>query len=106
MEGTHRMGITPGELLAAGLVASLLVVCVYPSYSQTVERVRQAEAKTNLGGVFVAEMAFFADNGRYSDFDEISFSMPSGANRYTYRAMKTSQVGHKVEPGPVQVLEA
>lgn len=105
MEETHRMKIRPGEVVAAGLVASLLAVCVYPSYSQTVERIRQAEARTNLGGVFVAEMAFFADNGRYSDFNEIGFALP-GPHRYTYRAMKTRLIGLRVEPGPVQVLEA
>lgn len=103
--GSEQMRVRPGEVLAVGLVAGLLVVCVYPSYGQRVERVRQAEARTNLGGVFVAEMAFFADNGRYSDFNEIGFTLP-GPHRYTYRAMKTRLIGLRVEPGPVQVLAA
>jgi Tfp pilus assembly protein PilE len=92
------------ELCVLGVVVSLLTVCVYPSYSEMQERTRQAEARTNLGGIFVAEMSFFADNGRYSDFDEIKFTLRLPA-RYTYRAMKTRPVGSRVEPGPIQVLE-
>jgi len=103
------MRITRGELCALGVVVSLLMVCVYPSYSQMEERARQAEARTNLGGIFVAQMAFFGDNGRYSDFDEIRFSPlrggPDRNTRYTYRAMKTIMVGQTVKPGPVQVLD-
>src|SRR5262249_258565 len=47
---------------------------------------RQSEARTNLGAVFVSEVAFFGENNRYSDFTTIGFTLAGTGNRYTYRS--------------------
>lgn len=109
---THQLSISQGELLALGIIASLLTVCVSASYSEMQERAQQVEARTNLSSIFVYQVAFFGEYGRFSDFDEIQFS-PNEPTRYTYRAMKTrlvwpglvSSVLPRVAPGPVQVLK-
>src|SRR5690242_1635490 len=98
------------EALAGAVVLSLLFICISPLYSEMQQRERQAEARVNLGRIFISETAFFAEEGRYSDFDQIRV-LPelTGPFRYTYRAMRTVVIKIPnrllVYAGKVQVLK-
>jgi prepilin-type N-terminal cleavage/methylation domain-containing protein len=85
-----------------GIVSSIAV----PNFLRYQAQARQSEARNNLGGVFVAQMAFFGENGRFSDFTEIGFALAGAGNRYTYRAQRTTQAGTTVTAGAVQMILA
>lgn len=60
---------------------------------------RQAEAKTNLGGIFVAQIAFYEEFKRYGTFEEIGFAVAGTANRYTYRIDLSGKPGSMIKAG-------
>ena len=46
----------------------------------------EPEARTNLAGIFVAEMSFFTERKEFGNFTDIGFAVAGpGTNRYTYR---------------------
>ncbi len=51
-------------------------------------------------------MAYYGEQARFSDFDDAGFALSGPTNRYTYRAMATSQSGTTVSAGAVQVINA
>jgi len=87
-------------------IIGILAAIAIPNFLRYQAQSRQAEARTNLGGIFVAETSFFGERGRYSDFQEIGFALAGSANRYTYRAQRTAQVGTNVTSGAVQIIAA
>ncbi len=54
---------------------------------------RNWEAKNHLGGIFVAEVSFFGEVGRYGTFDEIGFALAGNSHRYTYRIDNSGKPG-------------
>jgi len=69
-----------------GLVAIIVVLAAIaiPNFVLMEPKARQSEARTNLGGIYVAEKAYFEKHKRYGTFEEIGYVVP-GNNRYTYR---------------------
>jgi type II secretory pathway pseudopilin PulG len=78
------------DLLTVGagvILFTVLAAIAIPNFLNYGARARNAEARTNLGGVFVSETAFQSEKGRYGSFHEIGFIIPPGyPNRYTYRS--------------------
>lgn len=77
----------------------LMVAAALPSYLNYGKRARQAEARMNLGAIYVAELAFYRTHGRYGTFDEIGFSVPGSAHRYTYRIDGSGRPGTVIPAG-------
>jgi len=99
-------GFTLIELMIVVAIIGILAAIAIPNFLRYQAQARQSEARTNLGGVFVAETSFFGENGRYSDFQEIGFALAGTTNRYTYRAQRTAQAGTNVTSGAIQVIAA
>jgi type IV pilus assembly protein PilA len=99
-----QQGFTLIELMIVVAIIGILAAIAIPNFLRYQAQARQAEARTNLGGVFVAEVSFFGENSRFSDFSEIGFALAGTANRYTYRTANTTVAAGVVSAGTVTAL--
>jgi len=77
-------GFTLVELMIVVAIIGVLVAMAIPDYLNFTTKVKQAEAKVNLGGIFVAETGYFAEMGAYANnFDQLGWS-PQTVNKYAY----------------------
>jgi len=79
-------GFTLIELMIVVAIIGILASIAIPNFLAYQARARQAEARTDLGAVFVSETAFFGENNRFSDFATVGYSPTATSNRYTYRS--------------------
>ncbi len=85
----NQGGFTLIELMIVVAIIGILAAIAIPNFLRYQAKSRQSEAKTNLGGVFVAQTAYFSEQGRYSDFNQVGFALAGNTNRYWYRSMAT-----------------
>jgi type IV pilus assembly protein PilA len=81
-----QKGFTLIELMIVVAIIGILAAIAIPNFLRYQAQSRQAEAKTNLGGIFVAETSYFGEQSRYGCFNEIGFALAGSSNRYTYRS--------------------
>jgi type IV pilus assembly protein PilA len=78
-----KKGFTLIELMIVVAIIGILAAIAIPNFLRFQAKSRQSEAKTNLGGIFTAQTAYFSEHGMYGNFVQIAWS-PVGATRYTY----------------------
>jgi type IV pilus assembly protein PilA len=78
-----KKGFTLIELMIVVAIIGILAAIAIPNFMRFQAKSRQSEAKTNLGGVFTAQTAYFAEYNQFADFDKISWA-PVGTARYRY----------------------
>ncbi len=84
------------RVVKAGFVLSFLALffgIAIPAYLNYPRKSRQAEARTHLRGIYVAETAFWEELGRYGIFDEAGFTLEGNSHRYTYRIDNSGKPG-------------
>ncbi len=86
-------GFTIIELVIVVGIIGILATLVMPNYLRWRAKTVQTEVKTNLGGIFAAETAFFGEIGRYGSFQEVGFTLAAVTNRYTYRSPANGGAG-------------
>ena len=79
-------GFTLIELMIVVAIIGILAAIAIPNFLRYQATSRQAEARTNLGGIYVAETASFSNTGTYDQFSNVGFILSGGSNRYTYRS--------------------
>jgi len=89
---SHK-GFTLIELMIVVAIIGILAAIAIPNFLKYQAKSRQSEARTNLGGVFVAETSYFGEQARYGAFSEIGFALAGTANRYTYRSGASGTAG-------------
>jgi type IV pilus assembly protein PilA len=90
--GDHR-GFSLIELMVVVSVLGIVAAIAVPNYLRYQGKSRQAEAKTNLGAVFVAEQTFFGENSRFSSLSQAGYGLAAATNRYAYRSHGTDATG-------------
>ena len=85
--------------IVVGLFASGYVFSAGMSKSHYAILARQAEARNNLGMIWVREQEFLQKHKRYGTFEEIGFVLGSKTNRYTYRIDVSGKPGTMIPAG-------
>jgi type IV pilus assembly protein PilA len=88
-----QKGFTLIELMIVVAIIGILAAIAIPNFLSYQARSRQAEARTNLGAVFVSEVAYFGENNQYSSFSTIGYTLAGITNRYTYRSPNIAGTG-------------
>jgi type IV pilus assembly protein PilA len=89
----NQKGFTLIELMIVVAIIGILAAIAIPNFLRYQAQSRQAEAKTNLGGVFVAETSYFGEQSFFGNFQQIGFALAGASNRYTYRTGAAQPAG-------------
>ena len=81
-----QKGFTLIELMIVVAIIGILAAIAIPNFMQYQAKSKQSEAKTNLGGIYTSEVAYFGEQNAFSnDFALIGFQVAStGTQRYTF----------------------
>jgi len=83
---SKQTGFTLIELMVVVVIVGILAAFAIPNFLRYRAQAMQAEARTNLAGIFVAEMSFFTERKEFGNFTDVGFAVTGGGtNRYTYR---------------------
>ena len=80
-------GFTLIELMVVVVIVGVLAAFAIPNFLRYRAQAMQAEARSNLGTIFVGEVSFFTEHKEFGNFTDIGFAITEGGtNRYTYRS--------------------
>ncbi|MBW6503899.1 prepilin-type N-terminal cleavage/methylation domain-containing protein [bacterium] len=95
-----KKGFTLIELMIVVAIIGILAAIAIPNFLRFQAKSKQSEAKTNLGGIFTAEVSYFGEHNYFGNFAEIAWE-PTGTARYTYVSGPfTSTSGAVFTPSP------
>ncbi|OIP33845.1 MAG: hypothetical protein AUK27_08965 [Deltaproteobacteria bacterium CG2_30_66_27] len=78
-----KKGFTLIELMIVVAIIGILAAIAIPNFLRFQAKSKQSEAKTNLGGIFTAEISYFGENNFFGNFSQIAWA-PTGTARYTF----------------------
>jgi type IV pilus assembly protein PilA len=87
-----KKGFTLIELMIVVAIIGILAAIAIPNFLRFQAKSKQSEAKTNLGGIFTAEISYFGEHNFFGNFGEIAWA-PTGTPRYTFVSGAFTQVG-------------
>jgi type IV pilus assembly protein PilA len=78
-----KKGFTLIELMIVVAIIGILAAIAIPNFLRFQAKSKQSEAKTNLGGIFTAEISYYGEHNFFGNFAQIAWS-PTGTTRYSY----------------------
>ena len=78
-----QKGFTLIELMIVVAIIGILAAIAIPNFLRFQAKSKQSEAKTNLGGIFTAEISYFGEHNFMGNFSQIAWA-PTGTTRYSY----------------------
>jgi type IV pilus assembly protein PilA len=84
-------GFTLIELMIVVAIIGILASLAIPNFLKFQAKAKQSEAKTNLKGIYTAEIAHFGEQNRYGNFDMVAWA-PVGA-KFLYGYSLNGAVG-------------
>jgi type IV pilus assembly protein PilA len=87
-----KKGFTLIELMIVVAIIGILAAIAIPNFLRFQAKSKQSEAKTNLGGIFTAETAYFAENNGFANLGTVSWA-PTGTPRYRYSTNGGTDMG-------------
>jgi len=96
-----KKGFTLIELMIVVAIIGILAAIAIPNFLRFQAKSKQSEAKTNLGGIFTAEVSWNGEHNYYGNFNQIAWA-PVGVNaRYRYVSGDFTNVsGATLTPAP------
>ena len=101
----EQQGFTLVEVMVVVTIIGILASIALPTIARYQVKSRQAEARSTLGGIFVSQMVFYGENGRFGGIAQIGFAVAGITNRYNYRAVTTDNNGNQT-PQPGDLIPA
>ena len=100
LPGKNKKGFTLIELMIVVAIIGILAAIAIPNFLRFQAKSKQSEAKTNLGGIFTAQIAYFGENNTYGNFTQIAWA-PTGTRRYSYWSGTYTNTNLTLVPVPV-----
>ena len=69
-----KKGFTLIELMIVVAIIGILAAIAIPNFLRFQAKSKQSEAKTNLGGIFTAEIAYFGEKNVFGDLNVVSWA--------------------------------
>ena len=80
----RRRGFTLVELMVAVVIVGILASIAIPNFLRYMAKAKQAEARTNLKTIYIAESGYFLENDTYTnDFAALGWEVTDAA-RHSY----------------------
>ncbi len=87
-----KKGFTLIELMIVVAIIGILAAIAIPNFLRFQAKSKQSEAKTNLGGIFTAEVSYFSENNEFANLGTVSWA-PVGTSRYRYSTGAGTDMG-------------
>lgn len=96
MKKFNLNGFTLIELMIVVAIIAFLAMIAVPNFMKYVSKAKRSEVYLNLGAIYMAEKAYWAENGTYSSsLKDLGWS-PDGETNYTYGFPGVQDVNYKI----------
>jgi len=98
----NEKGFTLIELMIVVAIIGILAAVAIPNFLKYQAKSMQSEARVLLSGIYTSEIAFFAENNRYSDWsaDFTAFNPAAPAAVDTFRTSALNEIGFEPASAP------
>ena len=103
----RKKGFTLIELMIVVAIIGILAAIAIPNFLKFQAKAKQSEAKSNLGAIYTAQVAYFGEYNTYAGEGDLAGTVqnslqlvnwePSGQNRYRY-LMDTADIQSVPQP--------
>ena len=87
-----KKGFTLIELMIVVAIIGILAAIAIPNFLRFQAKSKQSEAKTNLGGIFTAEVSYFSEENEFANLGTVSWT-PVGTAKYRYTTGAGTDMG-------------